>query len=87
MTGHSGRINSVEFSPDGKTLITAGSDRTIRIWDAATLQQRFVLPHPSSVDYMVVSKNGNLVVSGDRDGSVRFWRAATPEEIKAAGDW
>ena len=31
---HEGRVNAVTFSPDGKTLATASSDNTARIWDA-----------------------------------------------------
>lgn len=29
---HSGRINSIEFSPDGKYLLTSSDDRTLRLW-------------------------------------------------------
>ena len=33
LTGHAGPVNSYDFSPDGR-LVTAGADRTARIWDA-----------------------------------------------------
>ena len=33
LKGHSDYINSVAFSPDGKTLVSGSSDRTIRIWN------------------------------------------------------
>src|SRR5262249_2695840 len=32
-------IGSTQFSPDGKTIVTGGSDRMIRIWDAPTGQE------------------------------------------------
>ncbi len=36
---HAGRIESLAFSPDGKLVASAGSERTIRIWDLATGKQ------------------------------------------------
>src|SRR5262249_13976841 len=32
--GHKGAIQAVAFAPDGKRLVTGGSDGTLRVWDA-----------------------------------------------------
>ncbi|MEO1376031.1 MAG: serine/threonine-protein kinase [Cyanobacteria bacterium J06635_10] len=32
LTGHSGKVNSLVFSPDGRTLFSGGEDRNIKVW-------------------------------------------------------
>src|SRR5262249_36314426 len=36
LTGHTGRVSSVAFSPDGRRLVSEAADRTLKVWDAQT---------------------------------------------------
>ena len=45
LTGHTGPVNSVAFSPDGKTLASGSDDGTVRLWDVATRRADRQPPH------------------------------------------
>lgn len=45
---HAGGIASVDFSPDGKQLVSGGGDKVVRIWDVASGKSLHELKGPTS---------------------------------------
>jgi WD40 repeat protein len=88
LTGHTADVIAAMFSPDGRRLATASSDRTIKLWDTATGRDVFtLLGHTSGVRCLVFSPNGDLLVSGGADNMARVWNASPlPAEATAEHD-
>jgi WD40 repeat protein len=69
---------SVAFSPDGRRLASRSDDHTIRLFDAATLQEIAVLRgHTDRVNGADFSPAGGLLASVSADGTLRLWDAGT----------
>lgn len=74
LKGHESQVNDVNYSPDGKFIISASSDNTIRLWDAYTgLLLHTFYGHMDTVNTASFSFNGELIVSASHDNTIRIW--------------
>ncbi len=80
LRGHRGPVNALAYSPDGARLVSASDDRTVRIWDAVTLElQATLTDHNDAVQGVTFSPDGETLATASDDQTVRVWYAATHE--------
>jgi WD40 repeat protein/predicted Ser/Thr protein kinase len=80
--GHTGRIHAMTFSREGRQLLSASSDRTVRLWDMATGHcLRFFAGHTDQVFAVAFHPDGLRIASAGRDRAVWLWDPATGLEV------
>ncbi len=81
LTGHTGEVRSVAFSPDGHTLASGSRDNTVRLWNVATGQlEGTLVGHAGGVQCVTFSADGKTLASSSEDATVKLWDVAADEE-------
>ena len=77
LRGHDGLVLGAAFERDGKTVVTGGSDRSIRSWTVAADPVRLDRTEANGLRIKDVAfdPSGNRVVSAGEDGKARIWQA------------
>jgi WD40 repeat protein/serine/threonine protein kinase len=75
LDAHIGRVFAARFvAESGREILTAASDGTVRLWDAATGSPHQMFRGDShSLADAALGPDGSVVVAGGSDGILRFW--------------
>ncbi|MBD2452007.1 WD40 repeat domain-containing protein [Nostoc sp. FACHB-152] len=74
LKGHSGKVNTLAISTDGKTLVSGGEDKTIKVWNLQTGElKRTFLGHTGKVNAVAISADSQIIASASNDKTVKIW--------------
>ncbi|MBW4690619.1 MAG: TIR domain-containing protein [Lyngbya sp. HA4199-MV5] len=73
LDGHTDRVTSIAFSPDGKVIASSSADQTIKLWTLDGKESRTLKGHKGFVLDLSFSPDGKTLASASSDGTVKLW--------------
>jgi predicted NACHT family NTPase len=81
--GHSGTVNAVAFSPNGKWALSGSDDKTLKLWKVETGREiRTLTGHTDDVYAVAFSPDGKRALSGSGDNTLKLWDTEMGREIR-----
>ncbi|MEH2370114.1 WD40 repeat domain-containing protein, partial [Nostoc sp.] len=78
LTGHSKRVNAVAFTPNGKQVISASWDKTLKLWNLETGECEHTFQgHSDRVTAVALTSDGKQVISTSWDNTLKLWNLET----------
>lgn len=80
LRGHAAAVEDLAFSPDGRCLVSASADKTVRLWSLQTYPPEFVREltrmnhHYGKVYSVAFSEDGKWLATGAGDFVLKLWR-------------
>jgi WD40 repeat protein/tRNA A-37 threonylcarbamoyl transferase component Bud32 len=76
-------MDSVQFSPDGKTLLLGFSQHSAQLWDVAQARPKTqpLFHRGGAIRALTFSPDGRMVLTGSADRTARLWDAATGKQL------
>ncbi|HEX7836373.1 MAG TPA: AAA family ATPase, partial [Kofleriaceae bacterium] len=78
LVGHADDVAACAVTPDGRRVVSASRDKTLKVWDLGTGALLATLEgHADDVTACAVTPDGRCVVSASRDKTLKVWDLET----------
>src|ERR1041384_7475288 len=82
LVGHASSVTACAVTPDGRRVVSASSDKTLKVWDLASGRVEATLEgHASWVNACAVTPDGRRVVSASWDKTLKVWDFETARPL------
>jgi WD40 repeat protein len=71
LKGHQGKIEALEFSADGRKLISISHDKTVRCWDVGDQEESRLLQKGGDIDGLSYSPDGRFLAEASMSHGIR----------------
>ena len=83
LDGHTGPVRSVEFSRDGRHIISGSQDNTVKLWSTESAQVvKSFRGHDGAVRVAAFAESDQVVLSASHDNRIKKWSIGQYEEIR-----
>ena len=79
LAGHTNGVRACAVTPDGRHVVSASHDQTLKVWDLATYTCR--ITHRGDADYFAVAVSATTIIAGDASGAV--WLFDLPPSVRS----
>ncbi|WP_204102514.1 MULTISPECIES: WD40 repeat domain-containing protein [Spirulina sp. CCY15215] len=80
--GNTEGVEALAIAPNGKILVSPGSDHSLQIWDLATGEAIDTFTgHSDAISGLAFSPDGQQLASSSTDGTLKLWQVETRAEI------
>jgi WD40 repeat protein len=83
--GHLNTVDTLVFSPDGKTLASRGGERRVRLWNVATGDQLGQVRNLAHDTWLAFAPDGRTLLIPGQRGEIAFWRSDMNERLGQLG--
>ncbi|MCB0062462.1 MAG: WD40 repeat domain-containing protein, partial [Caldilineaceae bacterium] len=81
--GHRGRVNGVAVTTDGRYIVSASGDNTLKLWNLATGEEMGTFHgHTLGVNGVAMTPDGRYIVSASDDKTLKLWNFTTGDEVR-----
>jgi WD40 repeat protein len=83
LKGHTAKVNSVAFSPDGKYVVSISGDKSMILWNVehGTILGSF----PVFSEFYSLCWTSKYIFTGQADGSVSAWKVSIVMNVSSDG--
>ncbi|OKH13677.1 hypothetical protein NIES592_13810 [Fischerella major NIES-592] len=77
LSGNSGTVEAIAFSPDGKTLFTGSRDLTVKTWNVNNGELVRILKNSAWVEAVNITPDGKTLITATALGEINLWRPSS----------